>query len=161
MRQAELLAFNDIIYTGTTAYTIATFNDALASHDMIAVMAVIDNVSTTAVGFDLFVEHSSDGRNWLQRNDTNQAFPATESAGAGDITFASMNPNTTYARMYSDSAWSLTKVGVPGGGTGGPLLGYVRLAMKVTAGFAHVKLYAVLRDATASAVKHPVRGAHR
>jgi hypothetical protein len=158
MRQAELLVFNDIIYTGTTAYTIATFNDALADHDMMAVMAVIDNVSTTSVGFDLFVEHSCDGRNWLQRNDMGQSSPPTGSAGAGDITLNAMNPNLTYARMFSDAAWGLTKVGVAAGGAGGPLLGYVRFAMKLTAGFGHVKLYAVLRDGNASAAKRPARG---
>jgi hypothetical protein len=150
MRQADLLVFNDIIYTGTTAYTIATLNDALAQHDMIAVMAVIDNVSASTPGFDLFIEQSCDGRNWVQRNDTGQAFPPSEIAGAGDITIASMGINTTYARMYADAAWNLTKVGVSGGGAGGPLLCYVRFAMKLSAGFAHVKLYAILRDTTAS-----------
>lgn len=160
MRQAELLVFNDIIYTGTIAYTIATFNDMLAQHDMIAVMAVIDNVSTTAVGFDLFIEHSCDGRNWLQRSETAQSFPPTESAGTGDITLASMGPNSTYARMYSDAAWSLTRIGVSAGGAGGPTLGYVRLAMKLTAGFAHVKLYAVLRDTTSPGVSIRPRAGH-
>jgi hypothetical protein len=157
MREADLLVFNDIIYDGTIAYTIATFNDALAQHDMIAAMAVIDNVSTTGVGFDLFVEQSCDGRNWLQRNDRAQAFPPTESAGSGDISLSGMSPNTTYARMFSDAAWSLTKVGAPGAG-GGPLLAYVRFATKLTAGFAHVKLYATLRDTTAAATR---RGASR
>jgi len=157
MRQAELLVFNDIIYTGTTAYTIATLNDVLANHDRVAVMAVIDNVSITGVGFDLFIEHSCDGRNWLQRNDTSQSFPPTESAGAGDITLASMNPNTTYARMYADSALNLTKIGVSAGGAGGPLLGYVRFAMKLTAGFVHVKLYAMLSDTTTSALRPAAR----
>jgi hypothetical protein len=161
MRQSELLVFNDIIYTGTTAYTIATFNDALADHDMMAVMAVVDNVSTTAVGFDLFIEQSCDGRNWLQRNDTGQSFPPTESAGAGDITLFSMVPNTTYARLYADATWGLTKVGVSAVGAAGPLLGYVRFAMKLTAGFGHVKLYAVMRDGNASAAKRPTRGVRR
>jgi hypothetical protein len=56
-----------------------------------------------------------------------------------------MSSNTTYARMFSDSAFGVTKLGnlvAPGG----PLLCYVRFALKLTAGFAHVKLYAVLRD---------------
>src|SRR5689334_15235776 len=92
MQQAALLVFNDIIYTNTTAYTIATFNDVLANHDMLAVMAVIDNVSPGSPGFDLFIEHSCDGRNWLQRNDTGQSFPPAEGPGAGDITFSVANP---------------------------------------------------------------------
>jgi hypothetical protein len=155
MLQADLLVFNDIIYTGSTAYTMATLNDALATNDMIAVMAVIDNVSTTSVGFDLWIEQSCDGRNWLQRNDTSQSFPPPEAAGSGDISISSsMGPNTTYARMYSDSASALTKVGVSFGlYGGGPLPSYVRFAMKLTAGSAHVKLYAVLRDTISSSAR--------
>jgi hypothetical protein len=162
MRQAELLVFNDIIYAGTIDCTIATFNDVLAQHDMIAVMAVIDNVSTTAVGFDLYVQHSCDGRNWLQRSSAGQSFPPTYPSSFGDLTFASMNPNTTYARVYSDAAWGITKCGASTGvGGGGPMLGHVRLAMQLTAGFAHVKLYAVLRDTTAPGIKIRPRGNHR
>jgi hypothetical protein len=75
MRPTEILVFNDIIYNGVTAYTSAAFNAALAQHDRLAVMAVIDNVSASST-FDLFIEQSCDGRNWLQRNDVSQASPA-------------------------------------------------------------------------------------
>jgi hypothetical protein len=150
MIQAELLVFNDIIYPGATTYTSAAFNDALAQHDMIAVMAVVDNVSAASTTFDLYVQHSCDGRNWLQRSDANQNTPPTESSGFGDITRAGMGLNATYAVMYSDAAWSITKQGGGGGSGGGPTLGYVRFAMKIVTGFAHVKVYAVLRDTTAA-----------
>jgi hypothetical protein len=148
MIQAELLVFNDIIYPGATSYTSATFNDALAQHDMISVMAVIDNVSVASTTFDLYVQHSCDGRNWLQRSDPNQSAPPTEISSLGDITRAGMGINTTYTGMYSDAAWSITKQGTVGAG-GGPTLGYVRFALKIVTGSAHVKVYAVLRDTTA------------
>ncbi|MFO0759492.1 MAG: hypothetical protein U0359_23575 [Byssovorax sp.] len=161
MRPAEILVFNDIIYTNTTAYTSASFNNVLAQHGMFAIMAVIDNVSAANVGFDLFVEHSCDGRNWLQRNDPSQTFPPPNGPTTGDIMFnASLNMNTTYARVYSDTAWNVTKIGASLGNSGGPILGYTRFAMKLSAGFAHVKVYAVLRDTTAPALKRRAPGIH-
>ncbi len=151
MRQAELLVFNDIIYAGAISYTIASFNDTLAEHDMIAAMAVIDNVSTASTGFDLYIQHSCDGRNWLSRNSASQAFPPVLASGFGDITLSGMGPNTTYARMCSDAALGITKQTTS---AGGPLLGYVRFGLTVTLGFAHVKVYAVLRDTTVPVAKH-------
>jgi hypothetical protein len=138
MIQAELLVFNDIIYTGSPSYTIATFNDALAQHDMIAVMAVVDNVSGGTPTFDLAIEHSCDGRNWLRRSDTLQSSPLVY---------------TTRVGAYSDAAWGVTKQGTSAGGGGGPTLGYVRLAMSMNLGSAHVKVYAVLRNTTAVRAK--------
>jgi hypothetical protein len=157
MRPTEILVFNDIIYNGVTAYTSAAFNAALAQHDRLAVMAVIDNVSASST-FDLFIEQSCDGRNWLQRNDVSQASPAPGALGGGDITVPSMVLNGAYARLYADSAWGITKIGVSSGNSGGPLLGHVRFAMKLSAGFAHVKLHAVLRDTTAPAAARRAPG---
>jgi hypothetical protein len=151
MRQAEFLVFNDIIYAGAISYTIASFNDTLAEHDMIAAMAVIDNVSTASTGFDLYIQHSCDGRNWLTRNSIGQGFTSTLTPGFGDITLAGMGLNNTYARMYSDAALGITKQNTS---AGGPMLGYVRFGMIVTLGFAHVKVYAVLRDTTVPVAKH-------
>lgn len=150
MRQAELLVFNDIIYADSISYTSASFNDALAEYDIIAAMAVVDNVSTASTGFDLYIQHSCDGRNWLTRNSVGQPSPATVASGFGDITLAGMGPNTTYARMYSDAALGITKQGA---GARGPILAFVRFAITVTLGFAHVKVYAVLRDTTVPVVK--------
>lgn len=153
MIQAELLVFNDIIYTGSPSYTIATFNDALAQHDMIAVMAVVDNVSGGTPTFDLAIEHSCDGRNWLRRSDTLQSSPLVYTPSFGDITLASMAVNTTRVGAYSDAAWGVTKQGTSAGGGGGPTLGYVRFAMSMNSGSAHVKVYAVLRNTTAVRAK--------
>ena len=152
MLQAEHLVFNDIIYPSPISYTSASFNSALAEYDMIAVMAVIDNVSTAITGFDLFIQHSCDGRNWLTRNSIGQSFPPTTTSGLGDITLTGMGPNTTYARMFSDAALGFTK---QSGSATGPMLGFVRFAISVTLGFAHVKVYAVLRDTTVPVVKRP------
>jgi len=151
MREAELLVFDDIIYSGATVYTSATFNDVLASHDWLVVMAVVDNVSAGSAAFDLFIEHSCDGRNWLTRNDPDQTFPppTTYGSGYGDIIMSGMGVNSTYAKMYSDAARSINRIAPvgPSLNSGGPLLGHVRFAMKIDTGFAHVKVYAILRNA--------------
>lgn len=75
MRNGQLLIFDDMITSSVTAYTSAAHYDRLGSHDELAIVVVIDNVSTSSVGFDLFIEHSCDTRNWLQRNDPAQTSP--------------------------------------------------------------------------------------
>jgi len=148
MRNGQVLVFDDMITSSATAYTSAALYDRLGAHDEIAIIAVIDNVSTSGVGFDLFIEHSCDTRNWLQRNESSQTFPPPGAAGTGDITFNAtntplLNQNTTYARMFSDPCTGVSKASST---TGGPLLPFVRFAMKLTTGSAHVKVYVVQRD---------------
>jgi len=150
MRIGQIIVFDDMIASSATTYTSAGLYDRLGSHDEIAVIAVIDNVSTSSVGFDLFIEHSCDTRNWLQRNDNSQVFPPPGTAATGDITFNATNtpllsPNTTYTRMFSDPCTGISKVAGAGGSIG-PLLPFVRFAMKLTSGSAHVKVYVVQRD---------------
>lgn len=147
MRNGQLLVFDEMITASATAYTSTVHYDVLGSHDEFAIIAVIDNVSNVNVGFDLFVEHSCDARNWLQRNDTTQAFPPPGAVGTGDIVYSGvftplLTTNTTYARMFSDPCKGVSNVGT----ATGPLLANVRLAMKLTAGSAHVKVYVVQRD---------------
>jgi hypothetical protein len=147
MRNSQLLVFDDMISSAATAYTSAAHYDLLGRHDEIAVLVVIDNVSTSSVGFDLFIEHSCDTRNWLQRNDPSQAIPPPGTATFGDIKFNVTNtpllsPNTTYMRMFSDPCIGVSNLST----VAGPLLANVRFAMKLTAGSAHVKVYVVQRD---------------
>lgn len=148
MRNGQLLVFDEIITSTATAYTSTAHYYGLATNDEIAILAVIDNVSTSNVGFDLFIEHSCDTRNWLQRNSLSQVFPPPGSVGTGDISFSGtftplLTTNTTYARMFSDPCQG---VSMASASTAGPLLANVRFAMKLTAGSAHVKIYVVQRD---------------
>lgn len=149
MRNGQLLVFDEMITTSVTAYTSSAHYDRLGSHDELAIVVVIDNVSTTGVGFDLFIEHSCDTRNWIQRNDTSQISPPPGAAGYGDITFNSTNTpllgtNATYTRMFSDPCKGVSSF--TGATVAGPLLANVRFAMKLTTGSAHVKVYVVQRD---------------
>lgn len=148
MRNGQLLVFDEMITSAATAYTSAAHYHGLAGNDEIAILAVIDNVSTSNVGFDLFIEHSCDTRNWLQRNSSSQVIPPQGITGTGDISFSAtftplLTTNTTYARMFSDPCQG---VSMAGGTTVGPLLANVRFAMKLTTGSAHLKIYVVQRD---------------
>jgi hypothetical protein len=147
MRRDQFLAFDEVISAAsgsTEVYTAATLNQRLAAQNQIGLQVVIDNVSGTPA-FDLWVEHSADARNWLQQADVSQTFPPTEPAGSGDITFSSgtLVANTSYTRMYSNFFPGFNR---PPLGSSGPLLSNVRLAMKLSAGEAHVKVYATLRN---------------
>ena len=147
MRRDQFLAFDEVISAaaGTAqVYTAATFNQRLAAHNQIGFQVVIDNVTGTP-SFDLWVEHSPDGRIWLQHNDVNQAFPPSATVGTGDIAFAasSLTASNTYTRMYSNAVDGVSKVGTA---ASGPLLSNVRLSMKLGTGSAHVKVYAVLHN---------------
>ena len=147
MRNGQLLVFDEMITASATAYTSTVHYDRLGVHDQIAIIAVIDNVSVAGVGFDLFIEHSCDARNWLQRNDTTQASPPPGAPGTGDIVYSlvfspTLTTNTTYTRMFSDPCKGVSNVGT----VAGPLLANVRFAMKLTTGSAHVKVYVVQRD---------------
>jgi hypothetical protein len=147
MRRDYFLAFDEVISAAGGAaqvYTAATLDQRLAAQDQIGFQVVIDNVSGSP-SFDLWVEHSPDGRTWLQHTDLAQTFPPTETAGKGDITFSSgsLASGTTYSRMYSNAVLGLSKVG---SGGYGPLLSNVRLSMKLSTGEAHVKVYATLRN---------------
>lgn len=138
MRHSHHLVFDEVIPGAAVAYTGAQHNDGLGRHDQIAIAVVIDNVSSGSSTFDLWIEHSPDGRNWLQRNDTSQTNnPTTYTAGQGDITTgATLSINTTYLKTFTDAC--------QGKQTLGPLLPYVRFALKPSSQ-SHVKVYATLR----------------
>lgn len=147
MRRDQFLAFDEMISAASgpaQVYTAATFNQRLAMHNQIGFQVVIDNVAGTPA-FDLWVEHSPDGRVWLQHGDLSQTFPPTASAGTGDIAYGAGNltANSTYTRMYSNAILGLSKAGT---GASGPLLSNVRLSMRLSTGEAHVKVFAVLRN---------------
>jgi hypothetical protein len=149
------MAFDDVI-TGTAAvYTSAALNDRLGQSDPVAICVVLDNASGTVSTFDLFIEHSSDGRNWLQMNDIVQTSPPPETTGYGDINVGSIAAGTTLTKMYSDPRMggitALANANVSGRSTGqwfGPLLAYVRFGMKLsgTSPSLHVKVYVTQRD---------------
>ena len=130
----RLTVFDDHIGTSVSqAYTSTEFDAVLGQADHLAVFAVIDNV-LSAGRFDLFVEESSDGRNFVQRNG------GITGPGGGDIT---INPialgGGPYVMMFSDACVGLTT-------PSGALFPFVRFRIQLNGGGAHVIVHATLRD---------------
>jgi hypothetical protein len=71
MRKFTLVAFDDIIFgTGTNWYTSASFNDELGSADGLVLHAAPSFVSGTAPTLTCQIEHSANGRNWVNAQTT-------------------------------------------------------------------------------------------
>jgi hypothetical protein len=144
--------FDDMISGTAPVYTSTEFNHRLASHQQMAICAVIDNVSATT-NFDLSIEQSPDGRNWIARSDVNQLSPPAATMGNGEIEVIGMVINQTYCKMFSDpgivNIATTGSTGVPiaaKAGTGAPLLTFVRFRLQLSASAtAHVKVHVTLR----------------
>ena len=133
MRRANFVAFDEFLPQGTSAstpvFTSAELNAKLAQFDQLAIMVAIDNVSAAA-SFDLFIEHSADGRHFLALK-TNSSAPT----GPGDIDIATLATNATNVK------W-----GYHNGDA--PLLNYVRFRMYFgsSSTAAHVRVFVTQRD---------------
>ncbi|HVY46096.1 MAG TPA: hypothetical protein VHB21_09465 [Minicystis sp.] len=116
--------------------------DTLGVYDELGLMVAVDNVSSTsAVNFDLWLDHSSDGLNWLQRSQANQTPPFHTGVGDVRLSVSQFSPGvgwySTSGRGRSSAATSDAT---------GPLLHYVRLYMVIASGTAHVRVHAFQRD---------------
>lgn len=73
MRAANILVFDENIQANagstTPFYTDQSLNDRLGVFDMLAIMAVVDDVPSTGTGatLNVYLEHSADGRNWQSK----------------------------------------------------------------------------------------------
>jgi hypothetical protein len=120
-------------------FSSSQLDNLLGAHDEFGLFAVVDDVSsTTAVSFDLFVDHSGDGINWLPLNQANQTPPFH--FGLGDIHLSVTNTSPA-------AGWFVTSrrgVSIAGSSpsASGPMLHYVRLYMVMSAGVAHVRVHA-------------------
>ncbi|HTN89033.1 MAG TPA: hypothetical protein VL242_35390 [Sorangium sp.] len=135
MRRANFIAFDEFLPLGTSSsspvFTSAELNSKLGHFDQLAIMVAIDNVGGSTIGgFELFIEHSADGRNFLVEN-TNSTTPS----GSGDISITSLSAGSTNVKYGNHS-----------GST--PLLNYVRFRLYFTNGTtsAHVKVFVTQRD---------------
>jgi hypothetical protein len=133
MRAANILVFDEYM---TSASTIASSSDALnatlGAFDQIALMVVVDAISSGDAGFKVKIWHSADGRHWLAKNgDASIA----EIGGSSGLTLVSPGPS-----VYAG--------GDPGTK---PNLGLVNI--EVTLGMtssAHVRVYVTGRNLGAS-----------
>jgi hypothetical protein len=138
VRHHVTVVFDDYVPATTSPtqfYTSNEWNSLLGRFDQFAIFCLVDNNSAGA--FDLWVDHSGDGRNWLQRNDKTQNQPSLYTVGTGDITWATLSATSPNYRAFSDSIFGLTFAGSSGVYNGqaaiGPILPYVRLNMRFAA----------------------------
>jgi hypothetical protein len=138
MRHANHLVFDDFMPQGTTHtapyYTGTQHNAQLGRHSMIAIQAVADTVGGTPLGtLRVALEHSADGRNWIQRKGS--------TGGDFDLETATLQATTTATAVWCDDFRGNTT-------PTGPILGFVRFRIYFSNGTtqAHVKLYVTQRD---------------
>ena len=135
MRHRTHNVFDDYVSsTGTMPTTDARYNALLGEHDALALHAICDN-ATASTTVNIHVQHSSEGRQWLyrQNNSTNPGTP--------ELSFVLTLATDVKHLMWSDACLGTT--------TSGPLLSFVRIAFLVTGGSAHVKLHATQRGGSA------------
>jgi hypothetical protein len=114
-------------------------------HDEITLFATIDDVqgTTGSNDFDCWVDVSSDQRVWLQRNDLTQALPPPRTPGSGDLFVkttgfpTNLSDSLTNVLSYSDACLGVTFLGT---NNRGPLLAFVRLAIRLGTLGAHVRV---------------------
>jgi hypothetical protein len=132
MRQRTHVVFDDYVSNAAgIAITDARYNTVLGEHDQIALHAVGDNapVLTTV---NVFVQHSSEGRQWLYRQNN------STSSGTPEIVIVLNGTTDVQHKMWSDACL--------GTNTAGPLLSFVRLVLSASAaGAAHVKVHLTQR----------------
>jgi hypothetical protein len=144
MRKRVFRAFDDYIDTNGM-YTSTRFNERLGEYDVLGLQVVVDDASSgSLVNFDLFIDHSSDGSNWLPaRTPANQTPPFHSGAGDIRLSVSTTNPETGwYVTACSGASFSGPLVA----SAAGPLLHYVRLYMVIASGRAHVRVHAFQRD---------------
>jgi hypothetical protein len=132
MRQRTQTIFDDYIQPNSTVYTDARHNATLGEHDMLGLHALADN-PTAAGTVSVYVEHSSEGRNWLFRSTNGTTVPTTP-----DLSLSMSGTGDFSHKMWSDACLGVSAVG--------PLLSFVRLRLITTSAMGlHVKVHATLR----------------
>jgi hypothetical protein len=133
MRRRNELVFDEVINATslTPAFTSDKYDAILGQFDQLAIFVLIDEVSASNAGFSLYIDHSADGRQWIQGKNNS---PDVQ------ITVGNLSTTATNVAWGSDPG---TLVNPPT-----PLLGFVRLRMYFfnVAVTAHVKVYVTQRD---------------
>jgi hypothetical protein len=117
-----ITVFSDSVVGTTTVYSNTDYNPQLASVDQLAVQICSDQVSGSTPTITAVLQHSADGRNWMDK---------TTLASA-----VSLNPAMTNVAIASDAGTT-------------PTLGLARISITLggTTPVAHVKVHVTGRDA--------------
>ena len=135
MRQRTFTVFDDYIQPNSTVYTDARHNTTLGENDMLGLHVLADNPTTNGT-LAVFIEQSSEGRNWLFRSTNGTSVPTTP-----DVTLTMSGTGDFEHKMWSDACLGVSTLG--------PLLSFVRLRLITASGVGlHVKVHATLRGGT-------------
>jgi hypothetical protein len=126
MRKPNILVFDDFVYgvgSGNAVYTDAKFNEMLGRLDQTAIFAVADRSSGTTPSLSVQIQHSPDGRNWINKNASAEVMAMIPTGATTAV--AGVDPGTAPSAANVRLAVFL-------GGTGSPS--------------AHVKIFVCDRD---------------
>jgi hypothetical protein len=151
MRQQTITVFDEFVPPSTTTTSSTQHNSILGAFDQIALHVVADN-QTGAATLNIFVDHSGDARNWLQRNSQLMGPSGTISA-QGDVRIALITGGFAQVHWADAGQANTGLIDYAGGSAasstasmGTPLLPFVRLRVVMgSGGGAHVKIIASLR----------------
>ena len=88
MKKPNILVFDDFVYginPNNAVFTDQKFNDLLGKLDQTAIFAVADSTGGSTPTLSVQLQHSPDGRNWVNKNGTpeiaNQGIPTGATTG--------------------------------------------------------------------------------
>lgn len=122
-RRTSTLVFDDFVVGTTAVYTSPEFNDELGRCERLAIQAITDQVTGTSPTLLVQQEHSSDQRNFSNKN------------GAAEIPATSISATATTVLTGYELGTN-------------PSHGYIRLRIQLggTSPQAHVKIWVTGRD---------------
>jgi len=132
MRRMNITVFDEFltgVVAGTTpaVTTSQELNARLGQFDQLGLFAVVDNTASTA-GLFAFIEHSGDGRNWIQKN------------AIWEIEGTNNTKNGWFTANVTTPLWGFDP------GTN-PTLGFARIRVYFSASLsAHVRIHVTGRD---------------
>jgi len=135
MRKKVHKVFDDFVTSDVRGITSIKWNDFLGSCDNLGFEVAVDQVTDDAT-VAVWIEHSSDALNWLVARDVSQ----TDTPGDVRLELAA---GAHEAWQFADVSRGVCQKGLT---ANGPLLGFVRLMITISAGQAHVKIHAFHRD---------------
>lgn len=140
MRKRVVRVFGSAVDT-TGVYSDRDTHALLGAYDKLGMMVVVDElVQTQPATLSLFIDHSSDGHNWLAARLPAQLPLHTTADLQVTLSFYDQQAATYVDPMKGVSRATGTAVAK------GPLLHFVRLFLIMSAGLAHVRVHAFQRD---------------
>jgi len=117
-----MLVFDEEL-SGTGPYSTShELSESLGRYDQLSIQAVVDKVSAAGATLSAQIQHAADGRSFV-------------------------NKNTSPELVTPPLAVATTNIASGGDPSLAPTLGYVRLAISLSASInAHVKVYVTMRD---------------